>query len=219
MAGIGWLLRFVVGPTVGAIVGRAALLALNTRGHYPEIWLASIFVTTPSPQIIELVTWIVAAIIGVGLYGIAYYFLFARAPRKAKSDVPPAGAFHFPNYRRLNEEQKASLADALRNSGATIEHINVIYSTLESECANFAEDLADALTMAGMESEPHESAHQENVRERGLKIFVGKSDSSKTVGNAIFDSLKSLGFHAERREISNDRDTYLYVYRRSEGAE
>jgi hypothetical protein len=67
-----FIITWVVRPIVGVVIGQAALKALHALGYYPEVWLAEkvVSVATPTPDELELASWLFAALVGVLLLAI-----------------------------------------------------------------------------------------------------------------------------------------------------
>ena len=127
-----------------------------------------------------------------------------------------------PKPRGLSEEQKAYLADAIRSSGVRPEKMNVVFWQ-DSECADFAQDIGDAISASEITCDVHEgNMYDHNVRDRGVKIYRGSSRTINKLADSIHEALASMGFPAERREWKekddNDRSNtiFLYVARPSE---
>lgn len=109
--------------------------------------------------------------------------------------------------RALSPDQKASLADALRNSGCRPESLNVLYDVIDSECADFATDIGDAILMAGLECSIHEDLmySKRNVRDRGINIVRGNSAVIMGLADVIKAQFEKFGMVAVRME-AEDRD-------------
>ena len=121
-----------------------------------------------------------------------------------------------PMRRTLTDDQKSSLADVIRASGIRPEKITVTYDNAEAECADFAADIGDAIEMAGIITSVHDGVMLgRSVRDRGIKLYCGNSAVMKKLCDVIFNELKSLGFHPERRNAENMNKFFIDVARRS----
>lgn len=119
--------------------------------------------------------------------------------------------------RSLNEEQKATLADAMRQYGWHPTFLNVLYDNLDSECADFAADLGDAISMAGIDTSIHDGImYKKDVRDRGIKIIRGKSETAIKFADIIYNTLLEMGFYPERRDGETPNSVFLFVARRAQ---
>ncbi len=85
------LFNWIIKPIIGVLVGQTAIQLAHLFGFYPDRLLAEgvygLVTQTPSPEIVELFQWGLAAVIGLSLLG-AYEF--AKSRRKSPSvDTDP----------------------------------------------------------------------------------------------------------------------------------
>ena len=121
-----------------------------------------------------------------------------------------------PPRRSLNAEQQGALADAIRQVGVRPDRIDVGYCTIESECADFASDIAEAIKMADIESDAGNMFEEPNPRDRGIKIYVGKTKTLEHLGNEIHETFVGFGFQPERRAHEKPDEITIVVTRAAE---
>ena len=179
-------------------------------------------------EAVEEVPYVQGAILGaIGSLMLLFLWNLACAPFRIERDRRIAlesenlklkKMVQRPKKRHLNEEQKASLSDAIRDAGVRPETMNVLYTPTSDESADFAADIGDAIKGAGMDCVvPNGAMFDHNPRDRGIKIFHGKSKSIIALAEAVQARFKELGFHPEKRpHTENDDKIFLYVARSPE---
>lgn len=167
-----------------------------------------------------------AAIAGAVLasFPIVYFYELVAAPARLDAERSnKIDDLELKNRARLSRrtltgEQKAVLSDAIRSNGARPPMINVLYDNAESECADFAADIGDAIRAAGIESQVHDGMfYDRDVRDRGIKIIRDKRSAIlRSLADDIHGAFVTLGFQPERRDDEENDHIFLYVARRSE---
>jgi hypothetical protein len=71
---MGFMLKYILGPVLAAVVGRGVLEGLHLMGWYPDLWVASLFVEVPSRANIETAIWGISACLGLALYALERRF-------------------------------------------------------------------------------------------------------------------------------------------------
>jgi len=116
-----------------------------------------------------------------------------------------------PKPRRLNDEQKVSLAEAIRSSGVRPEKITVFYDESDSECVDFAVDISDSIGAVGIAAPVAQCMFGPDVRARGVSIIFGKSSVADGLASAISDELKHLGHGVVKKPLP-DRSEPLSIF-------
>jgi len=169
--------------------------------------------------------YILAGLVGtVGPIVLLFMYNLACAPYRNERDLRIAAQNEAAEYkskiplgplpRTLDAEQKASLADTIRNSGIRPKSINVCYDPVSAECADFAADISDAIEMAGIHTVVHDGALlSRNVKDRGIKIYSGKAKTTQLLADAFFEYFKVIGLSPERRNVGPRENLFLDVCR------
>lgn len=82
---MGFVLKYILGPVLAAVVGRGVLEGLHLMGWYPDLWVANLFAEVPSRANIETAIWGTSASFGLVLYALERRFhlvdrLVGRSP-------------------------------------------------------------------------------------------------------------------------------------------
>lgn len=142
-----------------------------------------------------------------------------EAHNQTKQDLEVLKALNpIKNRRKLNQEQKASLADAIRDVGVSPESLNVVYFATSEDCADFASDLGEAIKNSGIECTVHNGVmYEHDAKDRGVKIYYSKSKTLALLAGAIQKQLKEFGYAPEKLIYTkSDGKIFLYVARRSD---
>lgn len=78
---MGFITKYIVGPIVGTIIGRAVLVAFHAFGLYPDLWVASLIVDAPNTLQTEAI-WMLSA--GIGVVLICGWHFFLVGPKLAR---------------------------------------------------------------------------------------------------------------------------------------
>lgn len=128
---------------------------------------------------------------------------------KLRAMVPSA-----PAPRTLSDDQKASLADALSNCGIKPKSISVLYDGASEECVDFAVDIGDAIEMAGIATSVHDGIMLgRSAKDRGIKLYVGKSKTMQSLATVVFEQFTKFGFSPERRKTQTPDNLFIDVCR------
>ena len=179
-------------------------------------------------EAVEEVPYVQGAILGaIGALTLLFLWNLACAPFRIERDGRIAlesenlelkKMVQRPKKRHLNDEQKASLSDAIRDAGVRPETMNVLYMPTSEESGDFAADIGDAIKRAGIDCTVHNGVKfDHNPKDRGIKIIHGKSKTIIKLAGAVQARFKELGFHPEKRpDMKYDDKIFLYVARSPE---
>jgi hypothetical protein len=199
------------------------LLAIPTVGFFLHQWQAGTAAVKP-----ELQTWV---IYGLEATGVVFFVLFilnlARAPflierdahkaTTAERDILKAQVTKKVSRRLLTAEQKGIFADRIRSSNPRPSQIHVVYYPTSEESSDFAEDIADAIRSAGIESVAHNGVvYNHNSKDRGIKINYPKDIATDSdLASSIQETFKELGFSSEKRPQEESDSFCIYIARSS----
>lgn len=121
-----------------------------------------------------------------------------------------------PRPRRLNAERQGLITSFLTSCDVRPRRMNVIYY-VSDEATDFATDIGDALSAAGIDCEVHDGGFfQKSPKDRGLKIYRSNDATVMGLADGLGAELRSFGFPCEIRETTGDGNIFLYVARQSE---
>lgn len=178
---------------------------------------------------LEFQVWLIYGLAAtLTVFLVIFSFNFACAPYRLEREAHRATKAALETLRNdlpkphskrgLTNEQKSFLSDFLRSSGVRPEAFNVLYTSTSEESADFAADIGDAITAAGIECSVHDGVmFESNPRDRGLKLYY--SDRSKVVmqfAEGLQSALREIGVFAERRPLKDSDSIFFYVARQSE---
>lgn len=115
--------------------------------------------------------------------------------------------------RQLSAEQKAAFARHLRDSGnLQVNELNVLYREVSEECSDFAEDIVDALAIAGTRGIRTKNVFNDDPKERGIIIRVPQPSELPTDAKLLKDAFLKVGYQIETKPLGDEASQEISIY-------
>jgi hypothetical protein len=188
------IFRWLVGPFITLIIGRACLEAAHQFGWHPDVWLAESIVATPTEFESELVLWMLAAFLGAVLWALGDYFLYRRKTNSNEDNLFP---------RRLDATQRQKLCNAVKTLATEQSRVDLVY--FPAQFRPMVEDLGHVFLLAGWKTNPtlvprdgpHNHRYVSGVEVRG---------PNKHLVGAVCKALRDVGVWDTRAEVIEAAD-------------
>lgn len=189
-------------PLSGIVLGAVTIAALGLKIYWGNEAAQNQLVTY-----LESIAWGVLSLVVVFVWHFFHtvpFRLIEEENSMLRARIP-----NEPVARSLSSEQKARLAELVRDWSTAGLEINVLHALTSGEALDFAADISEALRDGGARSVAHSGPlFDHNARARGLLIYYGsdRTEWAKQMQDRFFE----FGFSPSR--VPSDKPESLFIY-------
>lgn len=118
-----------------------------------------------------------------------------------------------PRQRTLSFVTRTRLAEVFARLPPTFDEVNVAYTALSSEAADFAAEISEVIERAGRKSAAfHPPLMDEDPRDRGILLYHSADEVGREAAELIRSAFAGSEFILGLREFSETNKTYAMLY-------